>query len=158
MFLNEHHDTFSLQDEIGTCPHIEVHLKLFDEVLYFVHPYAIKQEQNPVMEKETNHLEKLGIKKGTNRVEFACAFGKAKAAKPVQRLSYFGVLNVKLVRNNHAFLLMRDSIQQVGQSHCKVMSVCHLRDVFKTPRCAPYSQKYCRIMPCYGLPTYFYHD
>ena len=29
-------DTFSLRDEIGTCPFIEVHLKLKDETPFFV--------------------------------------------------------------------------------------------------------------------------
>ena len=28
---NDFHDIFSLRDEIGTCPFIEVHLKLKDE-------------------------------------------------------------------------------------------------------------------------------
>ena len=30
------HDVFSLRDEIGTCPFLEVHLKLKDETLFFV--------------------------------------------------------------------------------------------------------------------------
>ena len=29
--INNFHDVFSLRDEIGTCPFIEVHLKLKDE-------------------------------------------------------------------------------------------------------------------------------
>ena len=33
------HDVFSLRDEIGTCPFIEVHLKLKDETPFFVRPY-----------------------------------------------------------------------------------------------------------------------
>ena len=30
------HDVFSLRDEIGTCPFIEVHLKLKDKTLFFI--------------------------------------------------------------------------------------------------------------------------
>ena len=30
------HDVFSLRDEIGTCPFIEVHLKLKDKTPFFV--------------------------------------------------------------------------------------------------------------------------
>ena len=33
-------DVFSLRDEIGTCPFIEVHLKLKDETPFFVRPYT----------------------------------------------------------------------------------------------------------------------
>ena len=34
--LDDFHDVFSLGDEIGTCPFIEVHLKLKDETPFFV--------------------------------------------------------------------------------------------------------------------------
>ena len=33
--LDDFHDVFSLRDEIGTCPFIEVHLKLKDETPIF---------------------------------------------------------------------------------------------------------------------------
>ena len=36
---------FSLRDEIGTCPFIEVHLKLKDETPFFVRPYPMREEQ-----------------------------------------------------------------------------------------------------------------
>ena len=38
--LDDFHDVFSLRDETGTCPFIEVHLKLKDETPLFVrlHP------------------------------------------------------------------------------------------------------------------------
>ena len=34
--LDDFHDVFSLRDEIGTCPFIEVHLKLKDETPFFI--------------------------------------------------------------------------------------------------------------------------
>ena len=33
---NDIHDVFSLRDEIGMCPFIEVHLRLKDETPFFV--------------------------------------------------------------------------------------------------------------------------
>ena len=36
-------DVFSLRDEIGTCPFIEVHLKLKDETPFFVRPYPMRE-------------------------------------------------------------------------------------------------------------------
>ena len=50
-------DVFSLRDEIGTCPFIEVHLKLKDETPFFVRPYPMREEQK----KEMDRLEHLGI-------------------------------------------------------------------------------------------------
>ena len=44
-------DIFSLRDEIGTCPFIEVHLR----------PYPMREEQKKVIHKEMNRLEHLGI-------------------------------------------------------------------------------------------------
>ena len=34
--LDKFHDIFSLRDEIGTCPFIEVHLRLKDETPFFI--------------------------------------------------------------------------------------------------------------------------
>ena len=39
--LDNFHDVFSLRDEIGSCPFIEVHLKLKDETPLFVRPYPM---------------------------------------------------------------------------------------------------------------------
>ena len=54
-------DVFSLRDEIGTCPFIEVHLKLRDETPFFVRPYPMIEEQKKVIQKEMDKLEHLGI-------------------------------------------------------------------------------------------------
>ena len=54
-------DVFSLRDEIGTCPFIEVHLKLKDETPFFVRPYPMREEQKKVIQKYMDRLEHLGI-------------------------------------------------------------------------------------------------
>ena len=54
-------DVFSLRDEIGTCPFIEVHFKLKDETPFFVRPYPMREEQKKVIQKEMDRLEHLGI-------------------------------------------------------------------------------------------------
>ena len=54
-------DIFSLRDEIGTWPFIEVHLRLKDETPFFVRPYPMKEEQKKVIQKEMDRLEHLGI-------------------------------------------------------------------------------------------------
>ena len=53
-------DVFSLRDEIGTCPFIEVHIKLKDETPFFVRPYPMREEQKKV-QKEMDRLKHLGI-------------------------------------------------------------------------------------------------
>ena len=54
-------DVFSLIDETGTCPFIEVHLRLKDDTPFFVQPYPMWEEQKKVIQKEMDRLEHLGI-------------------------------------------------------------------------------------------------
>ena len=54
-------DIFSLRDEKGTCPSIEIHLKLKDEMPFFVRTYPMREEQKKVIQKEMDRLEHLGI-------------------------------------------------------------------------------------------------
>ena len=59
--LDDCHNVFSLRDEIGTCPFIEVHLKLKVETPFFVRPYPMREEQKKVIQKKMDRLEHLGI-------------------------------------------------------------------------------------------------
>ena len=43
---DDFHDVFSLRDKIGTCPHIEVNLKLKDETPFFVQPYERRTKES----------------------------------------------------------------------------------------------------------------
>ena len=61
MKVEQFTDVFSLRDEIGTCPFIEVHLKLKDETPFFVRPYPMREEQKKVIQKEMDRLKHLGI-------------------------------------------------------------------------------------------------
>ena len=54
-------DIFSLRDEIGTFPFIEVHLKLKDKMPFFVRPFPMREEQKKVIQKEMDRLKHLGI-------------------------------------------------------------------------------------------------
>ena len=57
----ENTPAFSIRDEIGTCPYFEVKLKLRDDKPFFVRPYNIREDQKPIIQKEMDRLEKLGI-------------------------------------------------------------------------------------------------
>ena len=61
--LDDFHDVFSLRDEIGTCPFIEVHVKLKDEKdeTFLARPYPMREEQKKVIQKEMDRLQHLGI-------------------------------------------------------------------------------------------------
>ena len=150
-------DVFSLRDEIGTCPFIEVHLKLKDETPFFVIPYPMREEQKKVIQKEMDRLKHLGfIHKGLTSYSSPVVLVKRKNQNLYRVCSDFCILNEKLVKINHACPLVRDCIEQLGRKKCNYLSMIDLRDTFHTLRLALSSQKYCSITPYYGSPTYHY--
>ena len=54
-------DIFSLRDEIGTCPFIEVHLKLKDETPFFVRPYPMREEQKKAFRYYSERTDQLQL-------------------------------------------------------------------------------------------------
>ena len=127
------HDVFSLRDEIGTCPFIEVHLKLKDKTPFFVLPYPMCEEQNKVIQKEMDRLEHLGIiQKGLTGYSSLVVLVKQKTQNLYRVYSDFLILNEKLLKINHAFLLVRDCIEQLGRKRCHYLSTTDLRDAFHT--------------------------
>ena len=61
--LYEYKDVFSLRDEIGTCPNIEVNIEVTDNSPFFIRTYHVKEEDRAVLDKEMRRLCYLGILK-----------------------------------------------------------------------------------------------
>ena len=61
--LYEYKDVFSLRDEIGTCPNIEVNIEVADNSPFFIWPYHVKEEDRAVLDQEMRKLCYLGILK-----------------------------------------------------------------------------------------------
>ena len=155
--LDDFHNVFSLRDEIGTCPFIEVHLKLKDETPFFVRPYSMREEQKKVIQKEMDRLEHLGIiQKGLTGYSSLVVLVKRKNQNLYRVCSDFRILNEKLLKINHAFPLVRDCIELLGRKRCHYLSTIDLRYALHTLRLATSSQKYCGITPYYSSPTYHY--
>ena len=150
-------DVFSLRDEIGTCPFIEVHLKLKEETPFFVRPYLMREEQKKVIQKEMDRLKHLGIiHKRLTSYSSPDVLVKRKNQNLYRVCSDFRILNEKFVKINHAFPLVRDCIEQLGRKKCHYLSMIDLKDAVHTLRLALSLQKYCSITPYYGSPTYHY--
>ena len=131
--IEQFDDIFSLRDEIGTCPFIEVHLKLKDNTPFFVRPYPMREEQKKVIQKEMDRLKHLGIiQKGLTSYSSLVVLVKWKNQNLYRVCSDFCILNEKLVKINHAFPLVRDCIEQLGRKKCHYLSTTDLRDAFHT--------------------------
>ena len=62
-FLYKYKDTFSLRDEIGSCPNIEVEIDVTDKSAFFIRLYHVKEEDKTFIDKEMKRLCYLGILK-----------------------------------------------------------------------------------------------
>ena len=54
--LHKYKDAFSLRDDIGTCPNIEVEIDVMDKSPFFIRPYHIKEEDKALIDKEMKIL------------------------------------------------------------------------------------------------------
>ena len=61
--LYKYKEAFSLRDEIGTCPNIEVEIEVTDRSPFFIRPYHVREEDKVVMDKEMRRLCYMGILK-----------------------------------------------------------------------------------------------
>ena len=50
--LYRYKEAFSLRDEIGTCPNIEVEINVTDKSPFFIRPYHIREEDKAFIDKE----------------------------------------------------------------------------------------------------------
>ena len=61
--LCKYKEAFSLKDEIGTCPNVEVEIDLTDQSPFFIRPYHAKEDDKAFIDKEMKCLCYLGILK-----------------------------------------------------------------------------------------------
>ena len=61
--IYEYKDAFSLRDETGTCPNIEVEIDVMDKNPFFIRPFYAREEDKAILDKEMKRLCYLGILK-----------------------------------------------------------------------------------------------
>ena len=50
--LYKYKEAFSLRDEIGICPNIEVEIDVTDRSSFFIRPYHVREEDKALIDKE----------------------------------------------------------------------------------------------------------
>ena len=68
----------------------------------------------------------------------------------------FRHLNVRIVKSNLAYPLVRDTFSILGSTKCEVLLVLDLKDAFHSLRLSENSKKYCGILPYFGNAPYLY--
>ena len=103
------------------------------------------------------HLCYLGIlKEGFLAYSSPVMLISRKLTQDKRALTDFRHLNVRIVKNNLAYPLFKDTFSVLGSSKCEVLSVLDLKDAFHSLRLSESSKKYCRILPFFGSASYLY--
>ena len=153
--LYKYKEAFSLRDEIGTCPNIEVDIEVTDRSPFFIRPYHVREEDKEIIDKEMKRLCYMGIlKEGFSAYSSPVMLISRKLTKDKRVVTDFRHLNVRIVKNNLAYPLVRDTFSVLEK--CKVLSVLDLKDAFHSLRLSENSRKYCGILPYFGSSSYLY--
>ena len=129
--LYQYKDTFSLRDEIGLCPNIEIEIDVTDKSLFFIQPFHANEEDKIILDKEMKSLCYLGIlKEGFSAYSSPVMLISRKMTKDKRVVTDFRHLNMQIAKNNLAYPLLKDTFLMLGSSKCKVMLVLDLKDAF----------------------------
>ena len=128
-------NAFSLRDEIGTCPNIEVEIDVMDKSPFFIRPFHTREEDKVLLDKEMKRLCYLGIlKEGVSAYSSPVMLVRRKMTKDKRVVTDFRHSNMRIGKNNLAYPLLKDMFTLLGSSKCKVLSVLDLKDVFHSLR------------------------
>ena len=120
--LFKYKEAFSLRDEIGICQNIEVDIDVTDKSPFFIRPYHVREEDKTI------------LKEGCLAYSSPVMLISRKLTKDKRVVTDFRHLNVRIAKNNLAYLLVRDTFSVLGNSKCEVLSVLDLKDAFHSLR------------------------
>ena len=150
--IYKYKDSFSLWDEIRTCPSIEIDIDVMDKTPFFIRPYHVREGDKKILEKEMKRLCYLGIlKEGFSAYSSPVMLISRKMTQDKRVVTDFRHLNTRIAKNNLAYPLRKDTFATLGNSKCELYSVLDLKDAFHTLRLTENSKKYCSILPYFGI-------
>ena len=108
--LYKYKEAFSLRDEIGTCPNIEVEIEVMDKSPFCFRPCHVREENKTIIDKEMKRLCYMGIlKKGFSAYSSPVMLISRKLTKDKRVVTDFRHLNLRIAKNNLAYPLVRDT-------------------------------------------------
>ena len=155
--IYEYREAFSLRDEIGICPNIEIDIDFTDRTLFFIRPYHVREEDKRILDKEMKKLCYLGIlKEGFSAYLNPVMLISRIMTQDKRVVTDFRHPNTRIAKNNLTYPLVKDTFTTLGNSKCEVLSVLDLKDDFHSLRLSEKSKKYCGILPYFGSVSYLY--
>ena len=127
------------------------------QIPLFIRPYHAKEEDKALINKEMKRLCYLGIlKEGFSHYSSLVMLICRKLTEDKRVVTDFRHLNVRIVKNNLAYPLLKDTFSVLGSSECKVLSILDLKDTFHLLRLSENSKTYCGILLYFGSTSYLY--
>ena len=97
--LYKYKEAFSIRDEIGTCPNIEVEIEVTDKSTFFIRPYHVREEDKVVVDKEMKRLCYMGIlKEGFSAYSSLVMLISRNLTKDKRVVTDFRHLNVRIAK------------------------------------------------------------
>ena len=97
--LYKYRDAFSLRDEIGTCPNIDVEIDVTDKSPFFIRPYHVREEDKAFIDKEMKWLCYMGIlKEGFSAYSSPVMLISRKLTKDKRVVTDFRHLTVRIAK------------------------------------------------------------
>ena len=154
--IYKYKDAFSLRDEIGTCPNIEIDIHITDKTPFFIRRYHVKEDKK-ILEREMKRLCYLGIlKEGFLAYLSPVMLISRKVTQDKRVVTDFRHLNTRSARNNLAYPLIKDTFATLGNSKCDVLLILDLKDAFHSLRLSENSKKYFGILQYFVSASYLY--
>ena len=155
--LLDYKEAFSLRDEIGTCPNIEVEIDVTDKSPFFIRPYHVREEDKAFKDNEMKQLCYMGIlKEGFSAYSSPVMLISRKLTKDKRVVTDFRHLNMRTAKKNLPYPPVRDTFSMLGSSICNVLSVLDLKGAFHSLRLSENTKRYCGILPYFGSTSYLY--
>ncbi len=106
--LHTHKEAFSLRDEIGDCPFMEIDIEVVDKTPFFIRPFPISEDDKPIIDKEMKRLVALGIlTENTTSHTSPVMLISRKVTSDKRPVTDFRELNCRILKRNIATPLLR---------------------------------------------------
>ena len=114
--IYKYRETFSLRDEIGTCPNIEIDIDVTDKTSFFIRPYQVREEDKRVLDKEMKRLCYLGIlKEGFSAYSSPVMLVSRKLTQDKRVVTDFRHLNTRIAKKQPCISFSKRHIYNIGK-------------------------------------------
>ena len=128
-----------------------------DKSPFFIRPYHVSEEDKKVIDKEMKHLCYLRIlMEGFSPYSSPVMLISCKLTQDKRVVTDFRHLNIRIAKNDSAYVLVGDTFSVLGNSKCEVLLVLDLKDAFHSLRLSEEAKKYCGILPYFESASYIY--